>query len=294
MYLTTLRGFVAWLATQPEGAPFSVGLITETAVRGYMDALKLAGRAPRTRSKALSALRRFCQWAMDEGHLRRNPARSMERPTVVVLAPMELSPDQRFVLKQLVERHATRRVAAIFALGYWAGLRISEVAALRMDQCHINQRAGTITLLDAKGGKTRTLDLHNMARRALSDYLSPEDVHERARDQESVYVFTSQRAAWLRQQGRPDHLSERGIEHLWMYIKQQATNAEWQLIADITFHDLRHDFAHRAREASWSLEEIAVYVGHQTRDGAPAIATTARYTLPSRKALKERLSVLEG
>jgi site-specific recombinase XerD len=199
-------------------------LITETAVRGYMDALKLAGRAPRTRSKALSALRRFCQWAMDEGHLRRNPARSMERPTVVVLAPMELSPDQRFVLKQLVERHATRRVAAIFALGYWAGLRISEVAALRMDQCHINQRAGTITLLDAKGGKTRTLDLHNMARRALSDYLSPEDVHERARDQESVYVFTSQRAAWLRQQGRPDHLSERGIEHLWMYIKQRMPN----------------------------------------------------------------------
>lgn len=224
MYLTTLRGFVAWLATQPEGAPFSVGLITETAVRGYMDALKLAGRAPRTRSKALSALRRFCQWAMDEGHLRRNPARSMERPTVVALAPMELSPDQRFVLKQLVERHATRRVAAIFALGYWAGLRISEVAALRMDQCHINQRAGTITLLDAKGGKTRTLDLHNMARRALSDYLSPEDVHERARDQESVYVFTSQRAAWLRQQGRPDHLSERGIEHLWMYIKQRMPN----------------------------------------------------------------------
>jgi integrase len=93
-----------------------------------------------------------------------------------------------------------------------------------MDQCHINQRAGTITLLDAKGGKTRTLDLHNMARRALSDYLSPEDVHERARDQESVYVFTSQRAAWLRQQGRPDHLSERGIEHLWMYIKQRMPN----------------------------------------------------------------------
>src|SRR5260221_14735812 len=66
-YLTTMRDFVAWLAAQPGGAPFHLGLVTETAVRGYMDSLQSAGRAPRTRSKALSALRRFCRWAVDEG-----------------------------------------------------------------------------------------------------------------------------------------------------------------------------------------------------------------------------------
>ena len=38
-YLTTMRGFVAWLATQPGGTPFHLGLVTETAVRGYMDSL---------------------------------------------------------------------------------------------------------------------------------------------------------------------------------------------------------------------------------------------------------------
>ena len=288
-YLTTMLDFVAWLALQPGGTPFHLGLLTETAVRGYMDSLQRAGRAPRTRSKALSGLRRFCQWAMDEGYLRRNPARAMERPTVVAVAPTELSEKQRFVLKQLIEQYGSNRISAIFALGYWAGLRISEIATLRLDQCQVNQRAGSITLVDAKGGKTRTLDLHNMVRRALYDYLFPEDSHDRERDQESSYVFTSQRAAWLRQQGRPDHLSERGIEHLWMQVKQKGTHEEWQLIEDVTFHDLRHDFAHRARAAGWSLEEIAVYAGHQTKDGAPAITTTVRYTLPSRKALKERL-----
>src|SRR5216684_6779017 len=115
-YLTTMRDFVAWLAAQPGGVPFHLELVTETAVRGYMDSLQSAGRAPRTRSKALSALRRFCRWAMDEGHLRRNPARLMERPTVVAMAPTELSEKQRFVLKQLVEQHATRRFAAIFVV----------------------------------------------------------------------------------------------------------------------------------------------------------------------------------
>lgn len=158
----------------------------------------------------------------------------------------------------------------------------------------MNQRAGSITVVDAKGGKTRTLDLHNMARRALYEYLFPERPQDQERDQESLYVFTSQRAAWLRQQGHPDHLSERGIEHLWMQVKQKGTNAEWQLIAGITFHDLRHDFAHRARAAGWSLEELAVYAGHQTKDGAPAIATTVRYTLPSRQQLKERIQGLPG
>ena len=293
-YQTTVRDFVAWLALQPGGTPFHLGLVTETAVRGYMNSLATTNRAPRTRSKALSALRRFCQWAVDEGHLRRNPARAMERPTVVAVAPTELSDKQRFVLKTMVERHATPRFAAIFALGYWAGLRISEIAALRLDQCTINQRAGSITLVDGKGGKTRTLDLHNMARRALFDYLSPAEPHNDARDPESEYVFTSQRAAWQRQQERPDHLSERGIEHLWAQFKRQGSYEEWQLIADVTFHDLRHDFAHRARQSGWSLEEIAVYAGHQTKDGAPAIATTVRYTLPSRKQLKERVQLLQG
>lgn len=143
-YLTTVRNFISWLALQPGGTPFHLGLVTETAVRGYMDFLASTNRTPRTRSKALSALRCFCQWAVDEGHLRRNPARAMERPTVVAVAPTELSDKQRFVLKTMVEQHVTRRFAAIFALGYWAGLRISEIATLRLDQCSINQRAALL------------------------------------------------------------------------------------------------------------------------------------------------------
>lgn len=77
-YLTTVRDFVGWLALQPGGTPFHLGLVTETAVRGYLDFLATMNRAPCTRSKALSALRRFCHWAVDEGHLRRHPARAME------------------------------------------------------------------------------------------------------------------------------------------------------------------------------------------------------------------------
>ena len=61
----------------------------------------------------------------------------------------------------------------------------------------LNQRAGTITLVGSKGGKTRTLDLHNQARRALYQYLELPATHTEAREPDSPYVFTSQRAAWL-------------------------------------------------------------------------------------------------
>lgn len=293
-YLGTLRDFLAWLAMQPGGDPFRLEAFTQTAVQGYLDALKSRGLAPRTRSRAIAALRRFGQWAVDEGYLRRNPARQLERPTVVALAPTELSGKQRFILKALIEQLDSPRMTVIFTLGYWAGLRVSEVATLRVDQCHVNQRAGVITLLDAKGSKTRTLDLPNAARQALYAYLHPATPHADQRDPDSLYVFTSQRAAWLRGQGRPDYLSERGIEHLWTALKASATVAEWELVKSIRFHDLRHDWAHRAKQSGWSLEEIAVYAGHQTKDGAPAIATTVRYTLPSRAQLKARVAALEG
>jgi len=98
----------------------------------------------------------------------------------------------------------------------------------------------------------------------------------------------------LRTHSRPDHLSTRGIMHLWDGLKATSTKDEWALIQSVMLHDLRHDWAHRARAAGWQLEEIAVYAGHQTKDGAPAITTTARYTLPSRQQLRARLQALSG
>jgi site-specific recombinase XerD len=294
-YLSALRGFVQWLSEKPGGDPFVSEAVTETAINSYLEYLKAQGRAARTRSQALTALRRFCRWAIGEGYMTRNPANQVQRPTVVNTAPRELTLEQRYVLRNRVEAEQSLRLSAIFALGYWAGLRISEVAQLRLEHCQVNQRSGQLTIADSKGGKTRTIDLHNQARRALYDYINKEDyTNHEARDPDSAYVFTSQRAAWLRQQGRPDHLTVRGIEHIWTTTKQRARKDEYDLISDITFHDLRHDFAHRARAADWDLEEIAVYLGHQTRDGLPAIATTVRYTLPSRQQLKRKLQHLTG
>ena len=78
-------------------------------------------------------------------------------------------------------------------------------------------------------------------------------------------------------------------------MKKTATREEWEFIADITFHDLRHDFAHRAKkEADLDDGELAVYLGHITKHGTPAIQTTARYTQPSLEQIKEKLRKMKG
>ena len=97
-----------------------------------------------------------------------------------------------------------------------------------------------------------------------------------------MYVFPSQRSA---------RLTEEGIHHWFRSLKARSTKDQWEQITDLTFHDLRHDFAHRAREAGWSLEEeeVAYYLGHVTKKGTPAIQTTVRSTQVSREQVKEKL-----
>lgn len=131
-----------------------------------------------------------------------------------------------------------------------------------------------------KGGKVRDIDLVNEARKPLHEY-----PHHGGRDPETPYVFTSQRAP---------RFMEAGVHHSLRNLKKRATKDEWELISDVTFHDLRHDFAHRAREAGWAMEEVAYYLGHVTKKGTPAIQTTARYTQVSREEIKETLKLLRS
>jgi len=56
-----------------------------------------------------------------------------------------LSEDQRYVIHDLVEREADVRGKAAFALGYWAGCRVSDVAFLLLDQTQVSRKAGWMT-----------------------------------------------------------------------------------------------------------------------------------------------------
>ncbi len=279
-YLRTVRQLMEWVAVRPgNSGRFQPHQLTKTAVEMYLASLEQEGYSINHRARVKSTISSFARWLMEEkGLLQRNPTRGVDLPSQQMLAPRQLSEDQRYILRTLVEQENDRRGAALFALGYWAGCRVSDVSWLQMTHTHVGPKIGWVHI-GYKGGKWRDIDLMNEARKPLYEYLRASG------DADRTYVFTSQRS---------DRLTEEGIHYWFRTLKRLATKDQWLYIHDLTFHDLRHDFAHRAREAGWSLEEVAYYLGHVTKKGAPAIQTTVRYTQVSREQVKEKLKHIKG
>jgi len=129
------------------------------------------------------------------------------------------------------------------------------------------------------GKKWRDIDLMHEARKPLYAYLQANPCTER------TYVFTSQRS---------ERLTEEGIYYWFRTLKAQATKEQWEVIDELSFNHLRHDFAERAREGGWSPEEVAYYLGYVTKQGVPAIQSTVRSTPVSREQVKLKLKDIKG
>ncbi len=120
--------------------------------------------------------------------------RGVSIPAQALLAPRELSEDQRYVIRDLVEREADVRGKAVFALGVFAGCWVSDVSWLLLDQTQVSRKAGWMTV-GHKGGKERTIDLVNEARSPLYSYF------QQGERKASAYVFTRKPREKRRERG---------------------------------------------------------------------------------------------
>ena len=290
-YRRAVRQALDWLRERPgQEEGFHPDHLTRTAVESYLTHLERQGLSANHQARVKAALSAFATFLIEEkGWLRRNPTRGIVLPAQALLAPRMLSPEQRYALRSGVERDGTVRSAALFALGYWAGGRVSDVSWLRLSDTHLTRKAGWLRV-GYKNGKTREIDLLNEARRAVAEYLARThqertgDSHGDPADGAGVRLLLP----------APGASHRGGHPSLATGVEAAREKAEWDLIHEVTFHDLRHDFAHRAREAGWSLEEVAYYLGHVTKKGTPAIQTTARYTQVSREQVAAKLRLIKG
>jgi site-specific recombinase XerD len=183
-YIRILEKFAGWLSLRPgNSGQFRQEAITRTAIEGFLETLPSFSDKQQARV-ALSVFRRWLQ--EDQQLLSRKPVRGVAIPAQALLAPRELSEDQRYVIRDPVEREADVRGKAAFAPGYFAGCRVSDVSWLLLDQTQVSGKAGRMTV-GHKGGKERTIDQVNEARSPLYDYL-----HQGER-KGSACIFTSQR-----------------------------------------------------------------------------------------------------
>jgi len=114
-YTRMLKRFTEWLSTRPGNHDqFHPQAITRTALEFFFDPLPSSSY----KKQARAALSGFCRWLQEDHQLLlRNPVWGVSIPAQALLAPRELSEDQRYVIRDLVEREANLRGKAVFALG---------------------------------------------------------------------------------------------------------------------------------------------------------------------------------
>ncbi len=105
-YLRTVRHIMAWVAKRPgNDGYFQPQQLTKTAVEMYLAYLEREGYSINHRARVKSTISSFARWLIEEKRLlQRNPTRGVDLPSQQVLAPRQLSEDQRYILRLLVEQ----------------------------------------------------------------------------------------------------------------------------------------------------------------------------------------------
>ena len=139
--------------------------IDTLAVRSHLASLHRAKLSNRSLARHLSTLRSFFRWACREGHLERNPAKGLPSPRVPRSLPRALTlTDTESLLETEDEGHLPDRERALFELLYATGLRVSEVAALDLEDVDLSAR---MLRAQGKGRKERIVPFGETAEDAL-------------------------------------------------------------------------------------------------------------------------------
>lgn len=192
-----------------------------------------------TRRNELAAVRSFYKWSVRFGHATEDPTRRITPPR----APKR---DSKYLGREELHRlldglpDDLRRATA---LGAYAGLRVSEAAALHWRD--IDRELNRVYVRAGKGEKDRPIGLYPV----LLDHLLPE---------RRGYVVT----------GSDETVTGHTLGRRWVAAARG-------LGVESTFHKLRHRFGYMATAAGVPLTSVQRAMGHATP------ATTALYVAAS-------------
>jgi integrase/recombinase XerC len=170
-YGSDLRLFIGYL-DEVVGIE-TVKAVERTGLRAYFAELDRRGLAGATRARKLAAIRSFFSYLESAGLAPASPVAGIPRPKQEVRQPRVLTELDYASLRAACQNH--RRDRAIIELFLQTGLRLSEVAALRLCDLELpmNPEDGRIgaVRVTGKGRKQRTVTLNWKACQALGTYL---------------------------------------------------------------------------------------------------------------------------
>jgi integrase/recombinase XerC len=255
--------FLGFLAHRP-GA--KLAKLQAADIRAFMGARREEGVGSRTLMRQLAAIRAFLRFLEREGEvdasalsLIRGPkiAKGLPKPVATSAAKALIDPATRAGEER--EPWIFARDAAVLALCYGAGLRISEALGIVKRDAPIGQRDSLIVL--GKGNKTRMVPIIVPVRRAIEDYL-----------EQCPYALKEDDLIFRGAKGGP--LSPRIVQ-----LAMQNLRGALGLPETATPHALRHSFATHLLAKGGDLRAIQELLGHAS------LSTTQIYTAIDREHL---------
>jgi site-specific recombinase XerD len=272
-YRRGLAHFAGWYE-QSGGEPFAppAAAVLPRDVRDWISYQQVVvGAKPATINQRLAALSSFYRWAVDQERVARDPTRNVESLRKERLRPKALSRTALRRLRRHIHGSGNLRDVAIFELLAGAGLRASEVLALKVGDVTLNDRSGSVRVRRGKGDVHREVPLTKEVRQALQEYL---ETHSDLRKRKEALL-------WLGQRGPLKDTS--GVNRLLEKYARLAGVEE-----EVTPHVLRHTFSSSYLEAHpGDIRGLAAILGHAD------LKSTMIYTTPALGDLARRMEEAE-
>lgn len=261
-YLSDIKIFYKWYRE----VDFSENIekVTHYHLNAYKDYLIHNQRKKASSiNRNIQSLRNFFQFVIGQKCIKKNPSEKIKfLRRIKRTQPKALTKNDIHKLLSVTAHssHGTKqRNYAIIHLLLQTGIRVGEIVNLEIRDLTLYDRSGEVRVVNAKGGKERTIPLNSSARKALRNYLEEKKIDER-------------RAVFLSKQNK--QLTIRAVQKV---INSLAGKAG---IENMSPHTLRHTFAiNYLRSNPECLVELSALLGHESLD------TTSIYTVSSKERL---------
>jgi site-specific recombinase XerD len=231
-------------------------------IEAFRDSLLSQKYTPKSVSRKLNAVKTFFRWKVDRKHTKTDVSRDVAHPKIEPSMPNFLTPMEYRALRDVVRDDT--RIAAIVELILQTGVRISEVANLKLPN---------ITKTEAKiesyaTQPERTIPINKRAKEVLDEYIK---VRPKA---DSPHVFVSKN-------GKP--LAVRNIRAA---IDRYFHRAE---IPGYSVNDLRTTFIVENLKGKVDLIMLSQVVGHKRLSTTERYLELAQVKEPGKKQILEEL-----
>jgi integrase/recombinase XerC len=265
--LTQLLDHVA-SGRRTERGELTPDALDRTAIRGFLGVVHGEGQSRATSARKLAAVRTFLKYLRREAIIDGDPGALVPTPKREVRMPAHLSEGEmsRLLSAPDDDEPLGRRDRAILELFYASGLRLSELAALDLEDLNLSARMVRVT---GKGGKQRLVPFNSPTASAIRAYLKDRQALVGGNPMKNLSrrCVSGRRRIPLFVNYRGTPLSTRSIDRL---VRRYVASSSTRL--GISPHALRHSFATHLLQRGADLRAIQELLGHSR------LSTTQRYT----------------